>query len=360
MPKTLPREVRVHVQKARESALLAVEVYNKPLIVFRSGGYIVLMCIAWTALFHGIFFRRRKKPFYRMKDKPYRYERVDGDYKAWELSTCVSEFYGGNNCPERKNLELFIGLRNKIEHRSMPELDVRLFGECQALLFNFEDLIVQEFGTSYALNESLSLSLQFSQMRNAHQVLAMQTLHSPMAKRIMNYVNAFRSALTAEQLNDLRFSYKVFLIPRTANRADPDDLAVWFVKPGTLSQEDQDRLQQVAALIKPMTAQVANQGRYRPKDVCDRVLPIIQGYLGSPIKFSPSSHHARACDHYKVRPKRGCGDPRKTDERFCHYDEAHRDYVFTDSWVKFLGDEVKKPGQYEVVRGTSSTSRQPT
>jgi len=30
MSRGLPREVRAHVEKARESALLAVEVYNKP------------------------------------------------------------------------------------------------------------------------------------------------------------------------------------------------------------------------------------------------------------------------------------------------------------------------------------------
>lgn len=51
MPR-LPAEVRANVQKAREAGLLAVETYNRPATVFRSAGFIVLMVVAWTALFH--------------------------------------------------------------------------------------------------------------------------------------------------------------------------------------------------------------------------------------------------------------------------------------------------------------------
>ena len=79
----------------------------------------------------------------------------------------------------RKNLDFFIGLRNKIEHRSMPELEHRIFGECQSLLFNFEDFLFQEFGTKYALNESLSLALQFSQLRDTTHVLPLMEMEFP-------------------------------------------------------------------------------------------------------------------------------------------------------------------------------------
>jgi len=70
----LPDEVVTHLDKARESALLAVETYNRPGTSFRSGGFIVLMCIGWTALFHAIFFKRKVKPFYRQKKHSRRFE----------------------------------------------------------------------------------------------------------------------------------------------------------------------------------------------------------------------------------------------------------------------------------------------
>ena len=56
----LPRAVKSSLEKACDSALLAVEVYNKPAVKFKSGGYIALMIIAWTSLFHAIFFRRNR------------------------------------------------------------------------------------------------------------------------------------------------------------------------------------------------------------------------------------------------------------------------------------------------------------
>ena len=40
MSKRLPFEVKQMLSKARESALLAVEVYNKPATKFKSGGYV--------------------------------------------------------------------------------------------------------------------------------------------------------------------------------------------------------------------------------------------------------------------------------------------------------------------------------
>src|SRR5258705_13030708 len=43
------------IDKARESALLAVQIYNNPLTNFRTPGYLAFMHIAFTSLFHAIF-----------------------------------------------------------------------------------------------------------------------------------------------------------------------------------------------------------------------------------------------------------------------------------------------------------------
>ena len=79
----LSRQVKAALEKACDSAILAVEVYNKPAVKFKSGGYIVLMVIAWTSLFHAIFLRRKTKPFYRKSNR--RFEKIDEDFKHWEL-----------------------------------------------------------------------------------------------------------------------------------------------------------------------------------------------------------------------------------------------------------------------------------
>lgn len=357
MPRGLPREAATHLEKAKESALLAVEVYNKPAIKFRSGGYIVLMNIAWTSLFHAMFFRDKTKPFYRRRDNPKRFEKIDGDYKAWELSKCLDEHFGGQHSPIRENLRFLIGLRNKIEHRSMPALDHRIFGECQACLFNFEDLLLSKFGSKHAINESLTLSLQFSHLRDEQQTNAITKLYRPLAQNVARYVSEFRSGLSTDVFSDQRFSYRVFLIPRIVNHASQADNAMEFVKYDPNNPQQVADYEKLVTLIRPTVTPVVNPGKLKAGDVCKKVTHALRNLFGAGRKFVASYHHAKACDFYKVRPKRGAGDPKKTEGKFCQYDEAHDDYVYTEQWVVFLTEELKKPGQYEQIIGAKPSDQ---
>jgi hypothetical protein len=348
----LTNDVASHISKAREAALLAVEVYNKPSVKFKSGGYIVMMCIAWTALFHAISFKSGTKPFYRNKRLPRRYEKVDGDYKAWELGECVARYFADKHPPARTNLEFFVGLRNKIEHRSMPEIDHTVFGECQALLFNFEDLLVEEFGSRYAVNESLTMALQFSTMRHEAQERAIKKQRSPFAKNVRQYIETFRSSLSSDVRNDMSYSFKVFLLPKIANHQGSADLAVEWLAYDASNPEQMAQYDKVVSLLKPSVIQVANPGRLRPKDVCDAVEPVLVEAFGKGTKFGASHHHVKACRYYRVRPKKG-QDKRKTNPTYCQYDEAHDDYVYTDAWKDFLLSELVKPGQLQKVLKSS-------
>ena len=156
MPKGLPKAVKRCLEKSHDSALTAVEIYNKPAVSFKSGGYVVLMIIAWTSLFHAVFFRNKIKPFYRDKGGR-RFLKLDGDYKYWGLDNCLNNYFKSDTGnPIRLNLEFFIKLRNIVEHKSLPELDSNIFGECQAMLINFDEILGKEFSPKYCIRESLS------------------------------------------------------------------------------------------------------------------------------------------------------------------------------------------------------------
>jgi hypothetical protein len=142
----------------------------------------------------------------------------------------------------------------------MPALDIRIFGECQALLFNFEDILLKEFGNRYALNESLSLALQFSCLRNEKQELAVKKLHKTLAKNLALYVDRFRTGLSSDVLGDPRFSYKVFLIPKPANNERNADFAVEFVRFDHSKPDEMEKYQRIVSLIKPSTVTVGNLG----------------------------------------------------------------------------------------------------
>ena len=66
--------------------------------------------------------------------------------RSMGVSKCAREYWGSQDTASRKNIEFFLGLRNKIEHSYYAELDPALYGECQAMLMNFEDVLVREFG----------------------------------------------------------------------------------------------------------------------------------------------------------------------------------------------------------------------
>ena len=74
----------------------------------------------------------------------------EDDFVYWDLNTCLEEYFKADvENPIRKNLELFMPLRNKFEHKSIPEIDADLFAECQAMLLNYDRIIEEEFGAEY-------------------------------------------------------------------------------------------------------------------------------------------------------------------------------------------------------------------
>jgi Protein of unknown function (DUF3644) len=341
MPR-LPVEVVANVKKAREAAVLAVEIYNRPATAFRSSAYIVLMVVACTALFHAIFLRKRIKPYYRKRGSPRRYERIDGEYKTWELGECLQQFYKDQNPAQRKNLEFFIGLRNKIEHRFLPELDIEIFGECQAMLMNFETLLSAEFGTKQALVGGLPYALQFSKTLAPTQLVAMRGAAKQHLQSVRKFVASFKSSLTEDIQSDASYSFKVFLVPKVGVHAKSSDLAVEFVKYDPNKPEEMKQYERVIALIKPKQVSIANLGCLKASQVVKQV----SNQLGR--KFTLNSH-VKCWKHFNTRPARDSSAPEACDNRYCYYDSVHQDYVYTPAWVAFLIEKLADAATYALV-----------
>lgn len=188
------------LESSIDSALLGVEIYNKPRTTFRSEAFVALMIIAWTRLLHAHFNNSLGDRYY-YKKKNGRYELIDGERKSWELGTCIKK-YGALSQPVEKNLQFFISLRNKIEHRHIDKRDVDalIFGECQALLYNYETTLMQLFGEQYALNESLVYSLQFSHLRTSKQEKANKAALSKDLSDVVSCIEKYRNSLHDDSL----------------------------------------------------------------------------------------------------------------------------------------------------------------
>ena len=69
-----------------------------------------------------------------------------------------------------------------------------------------------------------------------------------------------------------------------------------------------------------------------------------------PHKLTVAGHTA-AWQHYKVRPPAGATKAEATDGKYCVYDAAHKDYLYTDAWVEKLAKELANPAKFQEVTG---------
>lgn len=339
-------KVKQLLEKAQDSALLAVEIYNKPRTTFKSGGFIVLMSIAWLSLFHAIFERDKVKYFHR---KNGRYVIIDGEKKAWELEKCVKEYYRDKNVPQRKNLEFFIRLRNKIEHRFLPQLDSDIFGECQAMLINFEEMLAKEFGDQYTINENLVFALQFSSILHEKQKEAIKIKESKEYKKIKQFIEKYRIDLDDSVKNSLNYSFKVFLIPKVGVHEKTSDVAIEFVKYDPNRPGEQEKYKRLLVAIKEK--QVPMIG-FRAGQVCEKVFNTLKDKMPNGWKFKPSSHHVKCWRYYKVRPPTSSLNPEKTKQNYCFYNSAFNQYEYTQEWINFLINKLKNKKTYKKIMET--------
>lgn len=208
------------VNQAREAALNGLDSYNRTRTLFRTEGFIVMMNIAWRSLFHAIFTRDQKDYFYR--DSNGVVEKIDDEDKAWDLAKCAREFYSGQSSAIHTNLQFMIGLRNKIEHRFAPGIDAKVAGECQAMLFNFDELLVAQFGEYYALRETLAIPLQTAKIRSNEQLKIMKTVQSEHYQQISQYIDAFREGI-GEMYSNPQYSFRAYLVPKVGNHKSSSD-----------------------------------------------------------------------------------------------------------------------------------------
>ncbi len=218
------------LNKSRESALAAVQIFNNPNITFKSETYIVLMVIAWTYLLHA-YYRENKIEYRYYKEKNgrrYFDKTKSGAYKYWELERCLND----KDCPISKdaynNLRFLIELRHEIEHQMTTRIDDFLSARFQACCINYNQYIRDFFGDKYGIDKHLSFSLQFSSL-SEEQIESMAEI-KVLPKHIEKFIQGFDGELTNDEFNSPQYAYRVLFIAKTANRKGQADRVIEFVK----------------------------------------------------------------------------------------------------------------------------------
>ncbi len=219
------------LRKSREAALTAIKVFNDPLVEFKSETYIVLMVIAWTYLLHGYY--RSKGIDYRYFDKKAKRRRFHrtkhGAFKYWELERCLNDSASPVGPDATNNLRFLIRLRHEIEHQMTRGLDGYLSGRYQACALNYNECLRQLGGARYAIDTQLTYSIQFLQL--TEEQIGGPKPEADIPQRLKAFVAEFDGALTHEQYNSPKYSYRLVFAKKLVNRPGQADRVVEFIKP---------------------------------------------------------------------------------------------------------------------------------
>ena len=321
------------VKKAKEFALLAVSTYNNPFTEFKTHGYIINIVIAYTALFHAVF--EKKGVDYHYKDRDGNPKLIDGEPKAWELSTCCKKYWLGNETSEKLNIDFLIGLRNKIEHRSLPFIDMAVSGYCQSSLSNFESILIDEFGDEHTLMASLAIAMQLTRTSTQQQADAQKEFQKANYKAVREFMETFNNDLSDEVAESQRYRLRAFLIPKIGGNKNSADLAIEFINATLLTEEQKQNYKHAIALIKG----VESPYKLRPGQV-ERLVKI-------KISDFNMTLHTKSRKFYKARPL-----DIQTDFKgeYCGYIEGFDGYLYSKKWADFLITELKDPRKKKLVR----------
>ena len=243
--------------KSREAALSAVQIFNSPLITFKSEIFIVLMNIAWVYLLHA---------YYRKKGIEYRYFKMAGKnrifdktacgaHKYWELERCLKARESPVDKESASNLRFLIGIRHEIEHQMTSRIDSSLSAKFQACCLNYNQYVKTLFGEKFGIDQYLAFSLQFSSISREQANSLASAVKMP--SHIKAFVTNFETNLTDEEFNSPKFAYRVLFVAKTANRKGQADEVIEFVKSGT---ELASNVNQAYAIIKE-----TERPKYLPK-----------------------------------------------------------------------------------------------
>ena len=133
--------------------------------------------------------------------------------------------------------------------------------------------------------------------------------------------------------SDQRFEFRLHLVPKQGPPAEAD-VALTFLREEELNDEQREALAGIdphgMVIVRERHRPVSNVDKMKPGEAARKIEQSI------PFRFSLYYHFILAWKRLGVRPDGGAKFPERTDERYCVYDAAHHDYLYTAEFV----DEV--------------------
>lgn len=344
------------LQASKEEAIQAVKVFNDPTGVRRLEGFVVHMHLAWLYLLQAKFTKEKRE--YRIPDPSHkgRYVRVDGEHKTRELAWFAKESWDDSSAV-RKNLEFFILVRNKVEHRHTGKdeaLGTVIGGECHSLLLNYEAELTQFAGVDHSLATVLNFPVFIGGFTDEGKASLVKMTKSLPAE-LRTFLAEYRSSLDETIAKDPKYALKLTVVLEKTNRNG--DLALNFYDPSQLNDEQRKAFDELAekgvVITNRKNIPVSNLGNYKAEEARLKVQAEI------PYKFN-SNHFTQAWKIGKFRPDTNAKNKENTRADFVVYDKTFEAYSYTPFYVKYLIKNCSIPDGFKKITGREPELKEAT
>ncbi|MDR0807914.1 MAG: DUF3644 domain-containing protein, partial [Gemmobacter sp.] len=205
--------------RTREAMVLAVQVFNSPVLRFKTEVFTMLANVAWTYLLHDYYERKKVKI-------------VGNDGRSLLLSQMIARL----DCPlsrgMKNNILALKALRDDVEHKLLGRADAKWLGLFQACCLNFDKAICDLFDPRLTLSHDLSFAIQFAKM-NLEQLATLNRYEIP------NHIKAVDARLTKGmtegQIADLEYQFRVVY---TLDAVPKSRAHFQFVQPNSAEGKD--------------------------------------------------------------------------------------------------------------------------
>lgn len=340
-----PPAWRYTLDEARRQALVAIDFYNRPGDRRSFSDFIVHIHLAWQNLLHADRMAKKSEIFYRQPGPRRIFKRnLDGSKKTWDLAQCLKfEFPDGS--PIRANVEFFIGLRNRVEHRFQDSILVVTAAESHACIINFEAELTRRFGASETLGNELKFPV-FVQSLSPSRYEEQRNLRRSLPSGVSNFISEFQNQLPEEVRRDEKYAYRLLLLPMKGPKTEAD-MALNFVRQDDLSEEQlKDLLGREGSVI------VAE--KYREAAHADDMLPkAAAAAVEDQIPFTFTVNDFTSLrKRWEIGPvTTGSKKYRAKSDGYCLYSPAFTQFVYKPALVDRMVAELHTAEGYEQAMG---------
>jgi hypothetical protein len=314
------------LQASKNEARLAVDLYNRSGNERQLEAFVVHMNLAWLKLLQAATVKDKGDLYVRNARGHRVRHSEDGGWTHRGLASLLNDYFDAQDAA-RRNVEFFLSIRNRIEHRHEKDIAALVSGKTQALLLNYEKTLVRHFGSSEGLAQELRFPLFMSVLTDS-AVDAAKRVRAQVPKGVLEWIEDFETGMPADVLSDQAYEFRVHLVPKTGPKSTAD-ASMTFIRADELTDEQTDALEKFQTIIRDKFVPVEDLGNLRPNDVVRQVNKRV------PTEFTMHAH-TQAWHFYQVRPASKSSDPARTKSDFCRYNEVFQQYTYTPAWVDYL------------------------